>query len=263
MIKIIIATNNAAFEDGYKELESSRIISEAADKVESDQFDFKLRDINGNIVGRLEETDGEPDLEPGNNYIVLGIATDNAAFEDNGKGRECARILREAATKMRDGDLDFKLRDINGNTVGRVEQMTGIISEDVVADAAKEQLMAVLTGSLKEGVVVRAILPETKAEELIRNMLTAWPGGVAEAIEITNPSKFNADFEADPDGELVVIFGTVSAGLEGEVYGPFGDQEAAVAFADDYRGTYDTQYEIFQAVENGLTNDATNAGMEP
>lgn len=260
MIKILISTGNAAFDDGYKELEASRIIAEAADKVENDQFDFNLRDINGNTVGRLAETDEELDMEPGNNYLVLEIATDNAAFEDSGKGYECARILREAAAKMRDGELDFKLRDSNGNTVGKVEEITGTTSEEV-ADADETQLMAVLTGDLKEGIIVRAILPEAEAEELIRNMLRTWPGSVAEAIVITNPSEFNTDFEADPDGELVVIFGTLSAGLEGEVYGPFGDQETAVAFADDYRGTYDTQYEIFQAVENGLTNDAT--GVEP
>lgn len=331
MIKIIIATSNAAFDDGYKELESSRIVSEAADKVESDQFDFKLRDINGNTVGRLEETDDEPDLEPGSNYIVLGIATDNAAFEDNGKGRECARILREAATKMRDGDLDFKLRDINGNTVGRVEEVAGEVQSEAKAETKTSRKFALLVGSMKEGFVVQSILDEANAQEAVSRakgadttssktavslpltdaqvdkMLRARiPGGseashwflpheqpkglanvrdvvramhsaapqpqphlladwkLAEAIEIIDPSQHDAAFEADPDGELVVIFGTLSAGLE--AYGPFGDHGAAVEFADNYLETYDTQYEIFhdlKAVENALAKDGSAEGCEP
>lgn len=52
---------------------------------------------------------------------TITIDMDNAAF-DGRKGRELARILRQLAgtvgsTKLRDSD-DFKLRDINGNTVG-------------------------------------------------------------------------------------------------------------------------------------------------
>lgn len=52
---------------------------------------------------------------------TITIDMDNAAF-DGRKGRELARILRELASNVRGikglGDGDFKLRDINGNTVG-------------------------------------------------------------------------------------------------------------------------------------------------
>ena len=123
MIKLFIHTDNAAFEDGYKELEAARIITEAADKVKGGQFEVKLYDINGNAVGRLTETDVPlNELEPRENDIVLEIKTDNAAFEDDDKGWECARILSEAARKLREGETGFSLRDINGNTVGRLEQ---------------------------------------------------------------------------------------------------------------------------------------------
>lgn len=48
----------------------------------------------------------------------LSIEIDNAAFQDNNAPHEIARILREAADKIADGQTLGKLRDINGNTVG-------------------------------------------------------------------------------------------------------------------------------------------------
>ena len=51
--------------------------------------------------------------------VTLSIATDNAAFEDDPRA-EVARILREAATKVLDTPHGFALRDLNGNTVGRL-----------------------------------------------------------------------------------------------------------------------------------------------
>jgi len=54
----------------------------------------------------------------------LELATDNAAF-DNHAGREVARILRKLAAEVEHGLFagrdNTKLRDINGNTVGRAE----------------------------------------------------------------------------------------------------------------------------------------------
>lgn len=140
MLKIIINTDNAAFEDGCKELEVARIIAVAADKVEGDCFDSKLYDINGNPVGRLAENDNTPDMESGRNYVTLEIKTDNAAFDDNGKGGECACILRQAAAKMRDGDLDFNLRDSNGNIVGKVQQVVGEVVDEAAPSEKKEAL---------------------------------------------------------------------------------------------------------------------------
>ena len=45
---------------------------------------------------------------------------DNAAFADYPM-EEAARILRNAADKMEAGAQEFSLRDINGNTIGRVD----------------------------------------------------------------------------------------------------------------------------------------------
>lgn len=52
--------------------------------------------------------------------ITITIQTTNAAFEDN--QFEVARILRELAEAAENDALgERKLRDINGNTVGKVE----------------------------------------------------------------------------------------------------------------------------------------------
>ena len=52
----------------------------------------------------------------------LEIATDNAAFHEDGGGatHEIARILRETADRVEAGASTNKLRDANGNTVGSV-----------------------------------------------------------------------------------------------------------------------------------------------
>lgn len=59
--------------------------------------------------------------------IRIQIETDNAAFESAGRAHELARILRIAADRVEYhgglDDLPFKLRDINGNTVGQVEEI--------------------------------------------------------------------------------------------------------------------------------------------
>lgn len=55
--------------------------------------------------------------------VTLTIDTGNAAFADEGEGAEVARILRGAALKFEQvgTPIAFTLRDLNGNTVGRVE----------------------------------------------------------------------------------------------------------------------------------------------
>ena len=54
----------------------------------------------------------------------LTIDTGNAAFHDeegeSDSGYEVARILSEASDRIRNGETDFTLRDINGNKVGSV-----------------------------------------------------------------------------------------------------------------------------------------------
>lgn len=50
--------------------------------------------------------------------LRVEIETDNAAFE-RGAARECARILKDIAERLRAGETDGRCRDVNGNTVGR------------------------------------------------------------------------------------------------------------------------------------------------
>lgn len=87
---------------------------------------LKLRDYNGNSVGELIESDADIKFEPGSNYVTLEMDTGNAAFEGDAFDYECARIMREAADRIREGQLDFKLRDVNGNTVGAVKELKGV-----------------------------------------------------------------------------------------------------------------------------------------
>ena len=51
--------------------------------------------------------------------IIITIITDNAAFDDGNKSMEVARIL--STIDIDTIDESKSLRDINGNTVGRVE----------------------------------------------------------------------------------------------------------------------------------------------
>lgn len=53
--------------------------------------------------------------------LKLTIEMDNAAFADGNSGPEAARILREAAGRIADGERVFNLRDFNGNKVGAVK----------------------------------------------------------------------------------------------------------------------------------------------
>ena len=49
--------------------------------------------------------------------FILKIRCDNEAFSGN-RNAEVARILRELAEKMENGDTAPRVSDVNGNTVG-------------------------------------------------------------------------------------------------------------------------------------------------
>lgn len=118
MIRLTLNTANAAFEDDIH-TEVARILREASAKYAEGQTDFPLRDINGNTVGTLSTDDASHAL---NADLSLTIETDNDAFEDEGLENEVGRILADAADKAEVGELNFALRDINGNTVGRLAE---------------------------------------------------------------------------------------------------------------------------------------------
>jgi hypothetical protein len=53
--------------------------------------------------------------------VTITIKTENAAFAED-CGYEVGRILNELASKYMHGDpIPSSLRDVNGNTVGKVE----------------------------------------------------------------------------------------------------------------------------------------------
>lgn len=116
MLKIAIDTGNAAFEDfedDSKGYEIARILGRAVSALEDGIMSCTLSDINGNKVGLMRE-DGEVDTSG----FYIEIETDNAAFEDEMKPFECARIIRHNLTDIEMGQFDIRLHDINGNKVG-------------------------------------------------------------------------------------------------------------------------------------------------
>lgn len=126
-VQLDIELANAAFDDGNRDTEVARIIREIADRLEAEgpalPSGFIIaRDVNGNRVGDFSEVEGDSAKEPdASTYVMLHIADlDNAAFEDQGPAFEVARIFRDAAQRIENGDLEFALRDINGNRVGNV-----------------------------------------------------------------------------------------------------------------------------------------------
>lgn len=175
MIRLNIELGNAAFEEAGKEYEVARIVAAAAAKIENGAFDFKLFDVNGNSVGWAMETDDGFEPEPAESYVIVEMETGNAAFED--KGFECARILREAAVKIADGNLDFKLLDLNGNTVGKVGEVEG----PVVGRRGNEPIDMDAPGALRHvykyvGVLVGGDRPSKDAADWAK--VGSYPDGV-------------------------------------------------------------------------------------
>jgi len=71
-----------------------------------------------------------------NNYIVLNIDnTRNAAFSLGNREHEVARIINDAAAKVKSSsslqEIDFPLMDYNGNSVGRIQYSTVVPSGDL------------------------------------------------------------------------------------------------------------------------------------
>ena len=54
MFSLKLKTDNAAFSDGNKSYEISRILREIADKIEDGNTEGSIRDINGNRIGEFK-----------------------------------------------------------------------------------------------------------------------------------------------------------------------------------------------------------------
>lgn len=138
-VQLTIELGNAAFEDGNRDWEVARIVREVADKVEDGgpglRDSIKAYDVNGNGVGSFKEVPiaTNPDES---SFVMLHIGElGNAAFEDAGPAFEVARIFREAADRIENGDLDFVLRDVNGNRVGHVSATVAEPEDELDAEA--------------------------------------------------------------------------------------------------------------------------------
>jgi len=56
MFKLQFSTDNAAFEDDAKDLETVTILREIADKIERGTMAGRVRDSNGNTIGEFKFT---------------------------------------------------------------------------------------------------------------------------------------------------------------------------------------------------------------
>jgi len=73
---------------------------------------------------------------------LIEIDCDNAAFEYDNLEWELSDILRRASIKLSNGELDFKLRDSNGNTVGSAyleEDEPDELGDDTSDDEEEEE----------------------------------------------------------------------------------------------------------------------------
>lgn len=119
---VIETVDNAAFDLGQRNAEIARIIKSAAQNIQGQAHPLdgstSLRDINGNKVGYTKVASGTANA-PGTDAFHLYIELENDAFID-AEPDEVSRILMAAAKNIETGTTNFSLRDINGNTVGKV-----------------------------------------------------------------------------------------------------------------------------------------------
>ncbi|MDO8728498.1 MAG: hypothetical protein Q7K26_01255 [bacterium] len=123
VVLTIDSFNNAAFDHGQRDSEITRVLREAANRIQDDLSQlnegFFLRDVNGNPVGSLKVISGEAPEFSNGAALYLAITLGNDAFSENEPG-EVSRIIREASKIICEGKGSFPLRDINGNTVGKL-----------------------------------------------------------------------------------------------------------------------------------------------
>jgi hypothetical protein len=173
MIKIIIDTVNSSFEGELLHSEVARIVEEASLLVSETIGNQPLFDINGGKVGILMNVRvGYGELVFSNKqHVCLTLETENSAFAQGSWGKECIRILKESALKIRDGHLNFNLSDINGNIVGSVNQ--GIEKDKKDKISYHEQNMWITEGSSTSKLNSSADVLEVAGPGLYAELLAA------------------------------------------------------------------------------------------
>jgi hypothetical protein len=113
-----IEMGNAAFDDNPNEL--SELFDKLAEKIESGEDEFSLRDSNGNTVCWVNSEEAHALDQCG---LVMTLDTGNSAFEDYQD--EVRNVLSLAEQKIASGHEEFPLIDTNGNKVGNAVLVTG------------------------------------------------------------------------------------------------------------------------------------------
>lgn len=133
---LIESIGNAAFVDTGRHEEISRIIADAAQRLDESPPGtllgrHALFDINGNRVGgwAVQELALDDNISDGG--VSLFFKADGAAFQDDPAG-EISRMLREAAEKVNAGKDHFKILDRNGNWVGNYSYQAPALEIDGV-----------------------------------------------------------------------------------------------------------------------------------
>lgn len=102
-------------------------------------------------------------------------------------------------------------------------------------------MKVIFTGTLARGFAASAIEAEPHVVGAVRDLHTS--GQWTEVVDLMDPATMKGRFKADASGVHVVVFGNWGSGME--VYGPFGEHDAASDFGELNRGE-DCEYEVFQ-----------------
>lgn len=125
-------TSNAAFLDTGRLEEVARIVSDAGEIVSKnweggDEQSFALHDLNGNTVGEIKFTTEKPEKKSESEF-QLDL---KASFKSPEEVVDC---LTKAADKISNGDDDFTIYDLNGNSIGKavLQPSPSLMNEGVI-----------------------------------------------------------------------------------------------------------------------------------
>jgi hypothetical protein len=139
-------TDNAAFASSRRDWEIARIIDQAGKRTRHNDWPedqpTTLYDSNGNKVGEVvfrTTLPAERDLPDGAVRLVINLVNEAFQYETT---NEIHRILDKVVEKVREGEREFVLHDINDNVVGKYRyQAPPSLEKDGVVDM-NEALMS-------------------------------------------------------------------------------------------------------------------------